>query len=269
MCFANRSYEQMLSAVFVSCSGHVAIVDGGTAKDGDFLFESLLELGGKVDYWFLTHAHSDHYGALDTMMKRPDFAKLKIGELVYSFPNLDWMEKAGEPPAQKLARAFLEKLRTVGKAIPQRRYVKGEMICLDGGISFEVLNDYNLDIITCDPVNGTSICLGVGMGNRRILVTGDVSANEGQWLAETADRAKFKADIVFMAHHGQKGAPKSFYEMVRPEAAIWPAPQWLWDNADVGKGPGSATYATNYTKTWMQDLGVKLHYPMDRDYVFE
>ena len=269
MCFANRSSTQMLSTVFVSKTGHVAVVDGGFFKDGDFLFEKLMELGGKVDHWFITHAHEDHYGALDTMMKRPDFGRLRIDELVYSFPELDWMEKMGEPNSKKLTTAFLEKLRTVGKSIPQRRYVKGETIRLDGGITFEVLNDYNLDIIKCDPVNGTSVCLGVNMGNRRILVTGDVSTNEGHWLTDAADKAKFKADIVFMTHHGQQGAPKRFYEMVKPEAAIWPAPQWLWDNASGGKGPGSGPYHTNYTKTWMQDLGVKLHYPMNKDYIFE
>lgn len=269
LCFANRSPIQMLSTVFLSKTGHVAVVDGGFFDDGDFLFEKLLELGGRVDHWFITHAHKDHYGALDTIMRRPDFARLKIGELVYSFPDLDWMERMGDSSAKKLAAEFLKKLRAVGKAIPQRRYVKGEVVRLDGGITFEVLNDYNLDIIKCSPVNGTSICLGVNMGNRRILVTGDVSADEGHWLTDTADKTKFKADIVFMAHHGQQGAPKRFYEMVKPEAAIWPAPQWLWDNASGDGGPGSGPYHTNYTKTWMQDLGVKLHYPMNKDYIFE
>ena len=268
LCFANRSSCQMLSTVFVSKSGRVAVVDGGSFKDGDFLFGKLLELGGRVDYWVITHAHTDHYGALDTMLKRPDFGKLKIGELVYSFPDLEWIEKAGEPGARKNTAAFLGNLAKGGASIPQRRYVKGEVVEMDG-ISFEVLNDYNLDIIKCDPVNGTTICMGVNMGNRRILVTGDVSANEGHWLASKADKAKFKADIVFMSHHGQQGAPKRFYEMVKPEAAIWPAPQWLWENiAFGGSCPGSGPFHTNYTKTWMQDLGVKKHYPMIRDYEF-
>ena len=268
LCFANRSSEQMLSTVFVSKGGRLAVVDGGGFKDGDFLFGKLMELGGRIDHWFITHAHSDHYGALCTMLKRPDFARLKIGELVYSFPDLEWIEKSGEPGSRKSAAAFLGRLADAGASIPQRRYVKGEVVEMDG-VTFETLNDYNLDIIKIDPVNGTTICLGVNMGNRRILVTGDVSANEGHWLASTADKSKFKADIVFMAHHGQQGAPRRFYEMVKPEAAIWPAPQWLWENiAFGGSCPGSGPFHTNYTKTWMQDLKVKLHYPMVRDYEF-
>jgi len=57
ICLANRSGTQMLSTVFVSKTGHVAVVDGGYYKDGDFLFSKLMELGGRVDHWFITHAH--------------------------------------------------------------------------------------------------------------------------------------------------------------------------------------------------------------------
>ena len=268
ICLANRSGTQMLSTVFVSKTGHVAVVDGGYYKDGDFLFSKLMELGGRVDHWFITHAHCDHFGALSTMMKRQDFAKLSIGQLVYSFPDPDWMAKKGEPRSKDQAIEFLGQLSGAGKAIEQRRYAKGEKILLDGGISFEVLNDYNLDIIRRDPVNGTTTCLGVDMGNRRILVTGDVSADEGAWLAKTADRAKFKADMCFLSHHGQQGAPKEFYAMVAPEAVLWPAPQWLWDNDAGGRGPGSGPWHTNYTKCWMQDLGIKKQYLITRDYIF-
>ena len=266
MCFANRSSTQMLSTVFVSKTGHVAVVDGGFFKDGDFLFEKLMELGGKVDHWFITHAHEDHYGALDTMMKRPDFARLRIGELVYSFPELDWMEKMGEPNSKKLTAAFLEKLRTVGKAIPQRRYVKGETIRLDGGITFEVLNDCNTDL-KLPNINDTSICLSVKAGGRKWLVTGDIAVQTGEKLVRELG-AKLEHEIVFMAHHGQQGADKRFYAAVKPKTAIWHTPDWLWEN-DVGQGPGSGPFKTNYTKCWMQDLGVREHHVLTKDVMFD
>ena len=56
-----------LSTVFVSPEGKILVVDGGHYPDGPFLGEFLRALGGHVDYWFLTHAHEDHFGALVAM----------------------------------------------------------------------------------------------------------------------------------------------------------------------------------------------------------
>ena len=50
-----------------------------------------------------------------------------------------------------------------------------------------------------------------------------------------------------------------FYAAVKPKAVIWHTPDWLWEN-DVGQGPGSGPFKTNYTKCWMQELGVKEHH---------
>ena len=61
--FADRGNNVMLSTMFKSPSGKVVMIDGGWPKDADFLVPALKELGGTVDAWFLTHAHSDHYGA--------------------------------------------------------------------------------------------------------------------------------------------------------------------------------------------------------------
>ena len=85
-----------LSTVFVSPEGKILVVDGGYLRlggDGKFLGDFLHKLGGHVDYWFITHAHGDHYGALVTMAERPDFYGVTIGELLYNFPDREWMLK--------------------------------------------------------------------------------------------------------------------------------------------------------------------------------
>ena len=85
-----------LSTVFVSPEGKILVVDGGhfyQGGDGRFLGDFLKKLGGHVDYWFITHAHDDHFGAMITMAERPDFYGVTIGELLYNFPDRKWMEK--------------------------------------------------------------------------------------------------------------------------------------------------------------------------------
>ena len=64
------------------------------------------------------------------------------------------------------------------------------------------------------------------------------------------------ADICQMAHHGQNGATKEFYEAVRPEVCFWCAPNWLWDN-NAGKGFNTHIWKTVEVRGWMEELGVK------------
>lgn len=60
-----------------------------------------------------------------------------------------------------------------------------------------------------------------------------------------------------MAHHGQNGVDRSFYEAVRPKICMYPAPLWLWD-CDNGQGKGSASWLkTLETRCWMKEIGVE------------
>lgn len=38
-----------------------------------------------------------------------------------------------------------------------------------------------------------------------------------------------------MAHHGQNGYDKEFYEKAQFRACLWPTPSWVYNN-DVGGG---------------------------------
>ncbi|MFR5731085.1 MAG: MBL fold metallo-hydrolase [Clostridium sp.] len=40
------------------------VVDGGWLGRCDYLKEQIKQRGGHVSAWFLTHAHTDHVGAL-------------------------------------------------------------------------------------------------------------------------------------------------------------------------------------------------------------
>lgn len=266
LCFSNRAQSQMASAVFVTPSGRVAVVDGGFYADGENLQTVLRSLGGQVDYWFLTHAHEDHYGALAAMLeKRPDLDGIRVGKLLHAFPDQIWTDQA-EPASKPHTRRFAAALAKASPKLPVGRLARGQVFDLGDGWTFEVLNDCNTDL-KLPNINDTSICLSVKAGGRKWLVTGDIAVQTGEKLVRELG-AKLEHEIVFMAHHGQLGADKRFYAAVKPKTAIWHTPDWLWEN-DVGQGPGSGPFHTNYTKCWMQELGVKEHHVLTKDVMFD
>ena len=66
------------------------------------------------------------------------------------------------------------------------------------------------------------------------------------------------ADYTQLAHHGQSGVSKEFYQYIKPEVCLWATPEWLWNN-DKGNGFDTGPWATVETRRWMQELGAKKH----------
>ena len=266
--FSSRIDSISLSTVFVSPEGKILVVDGGFHKDGEdgkFLGDFLRKLGGHVDCWFITHAHEDHYGALVTMCEKPDFYGVTIGELIFRFPDLEWMV-ANEPSSKPhLARFYGDVLGGRLKDVKRGECSAGRIVKF-GSWSFEILNEpFHFKN---NPINNASVMISVNAGGKMWLETGDLGVEGGRAAVKMLG-ARLKHDIVFLAHHGQNGVDKSFYAKVAPDVAVWPTPSWLWDN-NSGDGPGSGPWRTNYTKCWMQELGVKKNYVLvKKDYLFE
>ena len=262
---ASRVDTISLSTVFVSPEGKILVVDGGHYPDGPFLGEFLRALGGHVDYWFLTHAHEDHFGALVAMTdKRPDKGGVSIGELIYDFPDRTWMEsieKSMKPHFDKFYTDLIDgRLKDVkhGDCSPGR-------VVQFGSWSFEILNaPFRFN---GNPVNNSSVMISVKAGGKTWLETGDMGVEGGRDAMKKLG-SRLKHDIVFLAHHGQNGVDKAFYAAVAPEVAVWPTPSWLWDNRVTNGTPGSGPWRTNFTKCWMQELGVKKNYLLVKDYLF-
>ena len=264
--YSGRTTDISLSTLFRSPSGRIVMVDGGWGADGEFLLDEIKRLGGVVDAWFLTHAHRDHYRALGEILKKPGCGGLKIGRVVHKFVPLEFIAEVS-PSALPHVREFLDDLARSGIAV--ERPAAGRIYDFGEGLSFECLNEPDLSMRR-DAINNSSVCYRVVNAGKSVLVTGDVSEEMGAKMLATLPPEKLKSDVCFLSHHGQMGASREFYAAVKPEICIWPTPQWLWDN-DLGgtHGPGSGPFLTNYTKCWMQDLGVKRQFLLTRDVIFK
>lgn len=72
---------QNLSIVIKSPNGKLIVIDGGWEADADKLSSLILQQGGKVDAWLITHPHEDHVGALCTILND---ASRKIKSIRYT-----------------------------------------------------------------------------------------------------------------------------------------------------------------------------------------
>ena len=249
---AERYGGPSMSYMLKSSNGKIIMIDGGwMPADADYLYNLIKSEGGRVDLWFITHAHIDHYGALLNMLKeKPDF-DIEIERLIFDFPPLEWLGTVEKGESVSPTTEFLEQLELHGIR-PEKLRFGDTFECSD--IKIEVLNNPT-DCEGYVSVNDTSAVLLVHFPKRNVLFLGDLAVEGQKKLLKLQNENKLKCDIVQMAHHGQQGVDRNFYEIVQPKICLYPTARWIWNN-DIGKGIGSGPLKTLETRQWMEELGV-------------
>ncbi len=107
-------------------------------------------------------------------------------------------------------------------------------------------------------INNASVVYRITVAGQTLLFPGDLATAEGHAVLQKY-RSALKCDIIQMAHHGQNGVRRDFYEAAAPRACFWDTPLWLWNN-DIGQGFNTHIWETVTVRRWMTDLGVKFHF---------
>lgn len=264
---ANRTLTQMMSYVIDTPDGKCIMIDGGNycKEDAENLYNMLASRGKKVDLWIMTHAHSDHVGALTWLLENyPEF-DVQIEKLCYNFPSRKWLSERED---WDINERFLDLVEEKGLSVITPN--AGDVINV-GDISVEIISvpeDYE-DY----PINATSIITVVHFPKRDVLFLGDFDVNGEAEFLRKHNPESIRKDIVQMAHHGQNGTTYDFYKLIMPKICLYTAPQWLWENnlykctdpATAGKGP----FTIFETRKWMEELGAKQSYThADGDILF-
>ncbi|MDO4587245.1 MAG: MBL fold metallo-hydrolase [Planctomycetia bacterium] len=251
----NQTHSQMMSYIIKTSNGQVIVIDGGCKGDADYLIEQIKTISetGKVDAWFLTHCHFDHVGAICSILtNKPD--ALTIEKLYYSFPPQDWLVKNEKSWKGETDKTFDALSQFKNKSELQLN----QIISFGDDVQITVLNDFDLSI-TKNAINNSCIVLRLETPKTSILFLGDLGLEAGNRLMKLQPEEKIRCDVLQMAHHGQNGVSREFYELAHPRICLWPTPDWLWDN-DAGKGYGTGPWQTLEVRKWMDELGVKEHY---------
>lgn len=249
---------QMNSYIITTEDGCVLVIDGGFREDAGNMLDYLRKITGAavphVDAWILSHAHKDHISCFLEIMEKHREA-VDVAKVMYNFPSVQYCAREARGYDHAI-EAFMTDLPLFADKVA---ILYGSDVYDFGGAHIDVLYTQNAEI-QCNYINNTSTIFMLTLGGKKILFTGDAGVEEGdRCLALYAGTDKLKADYVQMAHHGQNGVTREFYEAVAPSACLWCTPDWLWNN-DAGRGYNTHCWQTIIVRGWMDELGVKEHY---------
>lgn len=259
---ANREHQQTMSYIIDTPDGKTVVIDGGHGEkymglEAQDMYRMLSERGKQVDLWLITHAHTDHFGALRFLLKTQKPFDLDICDLRFDFPPIQWLETVENGSYACPVADFLQLVQEAN--IPVTPLKRGDIISV-GGITVEVLCDAST-YKKYRSINDTTSVLRVSFPKRDLLFLGDIGAERARDLLNECPHGKLRCDIVQMAHHGQGGADRAFYEVVQPKVCLYTAPDWLWDN-DAGGGFNTGPWKTMLTRQWMEELGAQISLPL-------
>ena len=251
---SNKSPSQMMSYIIDCPDKGTIVIDGGMYcdEDADYLYEQLSKREKKVDFWFFSHCHADHYGAWLKLVERGNF-DIEIGKLCFNFPDREWLFKKED---LKWTKAFFE---VIDKGDFNIVTPKFSDVFSCGGVDIEILN-HPINYENYRSINPTGIILKAHFPKRKILFLGDYDIDAEKDFRENFPVEKLRCDIVQMAHHGQDGVSRDFYELISPKYCLYTAPDWLWEN-NIGHngGPdtrGNGPFKTMETRKWMAEMKV-------------
>jgi len=196
-------------------NGHFVVEDGGNEEDTLYLLdylESLAPEGEKpvIEAWFISHAHSDHYGILKTMIDKPEYASRVLVEGFYFVPLSENMmstftsEKSLSTSMFYVLNAPNVFKTTSGDAPKMYRPQPGQRyhFC-DVTIDIPLTADlFTKDTWHTADLNDTSTWLMHNIEGQRFLHAGDAGIGATKLAMLLYDKEYFDLEIFSVLHHG-------------------------------------------------------------------
>ncbi len=183
------------SILVITPGGKTALVDAGEPGDGKIILAALKKYGvDHIDLFVATHAHADHIGAADEVIKA-----IPVAHVLYS----------GVPNPTKNYQDFLKAIDE--KKIDLIRAAPGQTFELGGGGLIRVLAPieplFEKDDLRSggNEPNANSVVTRLDYGAFSILLTGDAEEQtERERLIKNG--ANIRASVLKVGHHGSKYA---------------------------------------------------------------
>ena len=173
--------------------GTTMMIDAGIPECGGQVTGFLEAVGVKnLDYFVLTHAHSDHIGGGMSLLGYLSEWGGRIGR----YYHIGYYNKVTEV-------AFGQSLTTWGTEVCSD-VAEGDRWEIDGVDVDVLMGDEDRRVFSDNPmegVNNLSIALRFTYGQCRYLTAGDLYVSQERWLAKRYGEG-LRADVVKASHHG-------------------------------------------------------------------
>lgn len=236
------------SYVFLTRGGRVIVMDGGTDEEEMTLRGFIGALGNEVEAWYISHPHSDHMGALSAILASKQ--DIRIRHIYHS--RISDAVRDAEPQCAEDCKLFYSRLASSGIPVTDIR-TPGQVFDYDG-MKLQILSVANDEFLN-NPYNNSSMIMRVSDRKHSVVFLADSGVECGSKCLGGPYGHLLNADYLQIAHHGQNGCDRHFYDTVKFRAALWPTPLWVWNN-DQGKGFNTGILKTIETRTWLKEKGI-------------
>lgn len=196
-------------------NGHFVLEDGGNEEDAPYLLDYLESMtpDGEIpviEGWFISHVHSDHYGALKAIMNNPKYASRIYVEGIYYVPMSDNMMSSFTSEKSlatsnfyvlRAAQAFKTqdgKTPELYRPQPGQRYYFADM-SIDISLTSDLFTE---DTWHTADLNDSSTWLMHHIEGQRFLHAGDAGIGATKLAMMLYDRDYFDVEIFSVLHHG-------------------------------------------------------------------
>lgn len=178
----------------------VALIDGGDRDDAKQVTEYIKKQGiKKIDYLLVTHPHSDHLGALPSVVKTFEIGNIYMPKVTAN---------------TEIFKSLLTEINNKGLKIKQAK--AGVDIINSQDLKFYILAPGSDKY---DEINEYSIVAKLTYKNNSYLFTGDSEkVSESEMIKSGYD---LKADVLKVAHHGgSTSSTTDFLKQVSPKYSV-------------------------------------------------
>lgn len=225
------------SILIRSPEGKTVLVDAGDTGRGRLILDNLQRLGvTNIDLFIATHAHADHIGAADEVMRAVPVKQVLDSGVQSQARNNDTdtannrnsnrRTSSRRPVTLPTTKAYQDYLAAIaGRGAEFTRAEPGQTFDIGGGARITVLAPVQ-PFFTEDDLraggnepNANSVVVRLDYGDFSMILTGDAEAQtESKIMRAGGD---VRARVLKVGHHGSRYATsEDFIKRVKPEIAL-------------------------------------------------
>ena len=205
--------------------GTLIVIDGGWTENAAQVRQVIKDNGDHVTAWFITHTHNDHVGAFNEIFKDPQGITI---DMVYD-ANVDYAEYKTLIPDWDTFDRYPEYESAIGDADNITHLSRDDEFMIDD-LKVKVFNAYDSKTVKKgkdDIVNNSSLMLKFEGEKDSVLFCGDVHSGKMSKMLIKRYGEELEAEYVQPGHHGNNSLTESFYEVVKPQIAVFDATEHI------------------------------------------